>query len=133
MWVGWQPTMARAALLAGAQLSSYDHTKYEMKRLGWMQDGVRLHVIASLVAGIVTLVATQPADTIKTRIMAHKHDGTKHFYAGPLDCLRQTVQRDGWIGLYRGSLASYLRFGPHFIIALPLWEQCRRVLGLGFV
>eukprot|EP00520_Triparma_pacifica_P010981 CAMPEP_0118672014 /NCGR_PEP_ID=MMETSP0785-20121206/22313_1 /TAXON_ID=91992 /ORGANISM="Bolidomonas pacifica, Strain CCMP 1866" /LENGTH=216 /DNA_ID=CAMNT_0006566945 /DNA_START=114 /DNA_END=761 /DNA_ORIENTATION=- len=70
LWKGWQPTVGRAAALAGAQLSSYDHTKHVMKDKGIMEDGFALHIVASLVAGVAALVSTQPFDTIKSKVMA---------------------------------------------------------------
>ncbi|GMH74659.1 hypothetical protein TrST_g3991 [Triparma strigata] len=130
MWKGWEPTVARAACLAGAQLSSYDHTKFVMKDKGIMEDGTPLHVVASLVAGVAALVCTQPFDTIKSRVMAL--DGEAGGPNGVLEAIKTTAKNEGLRGFYRGSLASYLRFGPHFIIAFPLWEQVRRAMGLGF-
>ena len=35
--------------------------------------------------------------------------------------------------LFRGWVPSYLRLGPHFIVALPLFEQARAALGLGYL
>ena len=32
-----------------------------------------------------------------------------------------------------GWVPSYLRLGPHFIISLPLFEQVRAALGLGYL
>ena len=40
-----QPTMVRAGFLAAAQLSSYDHTKFYLKKEGIMNEGVKLHVV----------------------------------------------------------------------------------------
>jgi len=130
MWVGWQPTMCRAAALAGAQLSTYDQTKIVVKQNGWMEDGFPLHIVASLCAGWTTLMATQPFDTVKSKVMAAR-PGT---YKNVGEVVVTTFRSEGVKGFYRGALASYLRFGPHFIIALPLWEFTRKhVFGLGFV
>jgi len=131
LWTGWQPTMARAACLAAAQLSSYDHSKYLMKKHDILQDGTPLHIFSSLVAGVCTLIATQPLDTIKSRIMVS--DGESGAYKGVLDCIGKTFKNDGMAGFYKGSLASYLRFGPHFVITFPLYEFVRKSLGLGYV
>lgn len=140
MWVGWQPTMFRAAFLAAAQLSSYDHSKVVFKRAGIMEEGTALHVVASLISGVCTLVATQPFDVVKSRIMAADGDsGTKggvggggKGYNGVGDCVVRTFREEGVRGFYRGSLTSYMRFGPHFIMAFPLWEAVRKALGLGY-
>lgn len=130
MWVGWQPTMCRAAALSGAQLSTYDTVKIVLRRGGYLEDGFPLHIVASLAAGWTTLLATQPFDTVKSKVMAAK-PGT---YGSVWDAVSQTARSEGVGGFYRGALASYLRFGPHFIIALPLWDFTRKnVFGLGAV
>jgi hypothetical protein len=51
---GVQATAIRAALLTGTQLSSYDETKYLLKKYGIMKEGPALHVVGSVVAGLVT-------------------------------------------------------------------------------
>ncbi|GMI41997.1 hypothetical protein TrCOL_g1524 [Triparma columacea] len=130
LWKGWQPTVCRAAALAGAQLSSYDHTKHVLKSNSVMDDGFGLHIVASLVAGVAALVTTQPFDTIKSKVMAL--DGEIGGPKGVVDAVKTTARLEGLKGFYRGSLASYLRFGPHFIIAFPLWEQVRMLMGLGY-
>ena len=48
LYVGWQPTMVRAACLAGAQLSGYDHSKHLLKDNGVMVEGTTLHLTSSV-------------------------------------------------------------------------------------
>jgi hypothetical protein len=127
MWVGWQPTMVRAALLAASQLATYDHTKYVLKNNFQWEDGVHTHVFASFCAGVMAALTTQPADTIRSLIMTS--DGK---YSGIADCCVKVMRTEGVVGFYRGVLPSYLRFAPHFTISLPLWEQVRKLLGLGY-
>jgi len=124
--------MLRAAFLASGQLSSYDHTKFLMKSNGIISDGPQLHVIASLVSALCATTACQPFDVIKTRIMTNQISG-QNLYRNSIDCGLQTLRHEGLKGISRGWLPSFLRLGPHFIMALPLWEQCRRLLGLGYL
>ena len=103
-----------------------------------MEDGTPLHVVASLISGVSTLVATQPFDVVKSRIMAADTKGGDggqtggKGYSGVGDCVARTFREEGVRGFYRGSLTSYMRFGPHFIMAFPLWEFVRNCLGLGY-
>ena len=92
LYQGATPTIARAAILTGSQLSSYDHSKRLMLRSGMFQDTPMTHFIASVISGLVTTTACNPVDVIKTRIMM---DGTKGLYANPIDCLVKTVTREG--------------------------------------
>jgi hypothetical protein len=127
LYLGWQPTMIRAACLAGSQLAVYDHFKYTMKKMGWAEEGFPLHVASSLVAAVNTTMVTQPFDTTKTILIT----GTGgRSYSGPLECMTHIVKTRGVLFLYRGALPSFSRFGPHFIMAMPLWEKCRAILGL---
>ena len=123
LWKGWQPTVARAGLLAGAQLSTYDHSKYKLRSV--LGEGTVLHVACSIVASVATTIVTQPADTVKSVMMA---DPTKSIG----DVTGKLFREEGTRGFYRGAFASWARFGPHFVIALPLWERVRWAMGLGY-
>lgn len=127
LWRGCTPTVARAMVLTASQMSSYDETKVIMIRYGFMEEGPRLHLLASVVAGLVTTTTVNPVDVVKTRWMA---SGGSALYANPIDCLIQTVKLTGVTGLWRGWLPNYLRLGPHFIVSLPLFEFLRRQFGL---
>jgi hypothetical protein len=72
---------------------------------------------------------SSPADVLKTRIMGD-HAGA---YTGALDCLVQTVRREGVLAMWRGWIPSYLRLGPHFLMTFPLYEHIRAALGLGYL
>jgi len=132
LYKGIGPTMARAAFLAAGQLASYDHTKYTIRNIGILEDGPQLHVLASVVSALCATTACQPFDTIKTRIMSDKISGL-NLYQNGIDCGIKTLRYEGIRGLYRGWLPSFLRLCPHFVMALPLWEQCRKLLGLGYL
>jgi hypothetical protein len=73
LWVGWQPTVGRAACLAAAQLATYDHAKQVVKGREWMAEGAPLHVTASLAAAVNAAIFTQPFDTVASA------NETKHF------------------------------------------------------
>jgi len=126
LYRGVGATAVRAACISGGQLSSYDHTKQTLRRYG-MQDGFKMHLISSVVAGLVATTLGAPADFLKTRIL-----GSPNWeYRGMSDCLIKSVKSDGIAVLFRGWTPAYFRIAPHFIIALPLFEQMRRILGLG--
>lgn len=129
LYKGVGPTTLRAAVLTSAQLSSYDHTKVILRRMNILPDGPYIHLIASIVAGLVTTTATSPVDVIKTRVMNASHGE----YSGPVDCLLKLLRNEGPRALFRGWVPNYLRLGPHFIISLPLYEQIRALLGAGYL
>lgn len=92
LYSGATPTVARAAILTGSQLSSYDHSKRLMLRSGWFRDTPSTHLIASIISGLVTCTAVNPADVIKTRIMC---DASKTLYKNPVDCAIKTMRQEG--------------------------------------
>ncbi|KAI8619399.1 mitochondrial carrier domain-containing protein [Chytriomyces sp. MP71] len=132
LYKGVQATAIRASLVTGAQLSSYDETKYVLKKYNFMEEGVSLHVVASVVAGLCATTAGAPADIIKTRLLSQQVGGAgMRQYSGFLDCFVNMIRTEGPLSLFKGWLPSYLRIAPHFIISLPLYEQLRKGFGLG--
>ena len=91
LYRGVTPTVIRASILTASQLSSYDHSKRLMLRSGHFEEHPITHVIASLVAGLVTTTTTNPVDVIKTRIMSD----TAGRYSGPVDCAVQLIRTEG--------------------------------------
>ena len=126
LYSGASPTVIRAAILTGAQLSSYDHSKRIMLRSGHFDDNPATHLTASIISGLVTTTAVNPADVIKTRIMV---DSRRELYKNPLDCVLKTLKHEGPKALFKGWIPNYLRLGPHFIVSLPLAEFIRTSLG----
>ena len=58
------------------------------------------------IAGIAGKVVEYPFDTVKVRLQSQP-DHLPLKYKGPLDCFRQSIQQDGFKGLYRGVSAPF--------------------------
>jgi mitochondrial ornithine carrier protein len=58
------------------------------------------------IAGIAGKVVEYPFDTVKVRLQSQP-DHLPLRYSGPLDCFRQSIQQDGFRGLYRGVSAPF--------------------------
>ena len=61
-------------------------------------------VVCGSVAGIVGKYIEYPFDTVKVRLQSQP-DNLPLRYTGPLDCFKKSLQRDGFIGIYRGISA----------------------------
>ncbi|KAI4865781.1 mitochondrial carrier [Hypoxylon rubiginosum] len=61
-------------------------------------------IIYGSVAGIVGKYIEYPFDTVKVRLQSQP-DHLPLRYTGPLDCFRQSIKADGFLGLYRGISA----------------------------
>ena len=98
---GVQASIIWGALRKGSQLSSYDHSKHEMLRMGWFKEGLGVHTAAAATAGFVTSMLTSPVDLIRTRYMNFGQDGRPN-YNGLIDCAVKTWKTEGTVGLYKG-------------------------------
>ena len=132
LWRGVGPTVQRAAIITASQIPSYDHTKHALLNNKVMHEGLRLHFVSSMVAGLVCAIVTSPVDVIKTRIMNQKIMAKENglLYKSTLDCLYKTVKFEGILGLYKGFIPNWMRIGPHTIITFLIFEQLRRFAGL---
>ena len=66
---------------------------------------------------------------MKTRVMGDAEGK----YRGLLHCAARTVQEEGLRGLFRGYVPALARQGPVMVLQMPIVEQLRRVLGLGYM
>lgn len=58
------------------------------------------------IAGIAGKIVEYPFDTVKVRLQSQP-DHLPLRYKGPLDCFKQSIQQDGFRGLYRGVSAPF--------------------------
>jgi ornithine carrier protein len=61
-------------------------------------------IVCGSAAGVVGKYIEYPFDTVKVRLQSQP-DGVPLRYTGPLDCFKKSLQRDGFIGIYRGISA----------------------------
>ncbi|CAF4709932.1 unnamed protein product [Rotaria socialis] len=103
LWVGTVPAAFRTAVLTATQCVTYDHAKrFWIELTGW-SEGVKLHLGASLITGLVTTTVTAPLDTIKTNMYAAGKYGFS-------ELTNKIVHKEGFRGLLRGWSAAYAIF-----------------------
>lgn len=65
LYRGWTVTSSRAAVLTSSQLGSYDSIKHNLlMNICGMDDGITLHLVASMCAGLITTTATIPCNML---------------------------------------------------------------------
>ena len=129
LWRGWGVCALRAATLSGAQLATYDTVKRTLRSADdGLKEGPALHFTASLVSGVVAQTVTQPADTLKTLVMAQTGPSRRGAFA----VASELVRRSGPTALYRGFWPAAARQGPVMVIQMPIVEQFRKALGLEY-
>ncbi|KAJ1458576.1 mitochondrial carrier domain-containing protein [Pelagophyceae sp. CCMP2097] len=127
LWRASSVSILRSALLSASQLATYDTSKRWFKtRLG-LQEGAPLHLLTSLLSGCVAQTVIQPVDTLKTMVLRRDRP------AGSVVSIASGfVRKEGLAALYRGYLPALMRQGPVMLVQMPLTEQLRRLLGLGY-
>lgn len=131
LWRGSQPTIVRAMLVTAAQLGAYDQFKFMLlHQFKLMDDNLMLHIVASLGAGFVAAVVTNPVDVVKTRLMNQGSaaaqsaaDSSAIHYRGMGHCFATIAAQEGLAGFYKGFAPNFLRLGPQTIMTFIFYEQ----------
>eukprot|EP00397_Hematodinium_sp_SG-2012_P050034 GEMP01057966.1.p2 GENE.GEMP01057966.1~~GEMP01057966.1.p2 ORF type:complete len:162 (+),score=37.55 GEMP01057966.1:578-1063(+) len=128
LYRGVGPTITRACIVTTFQLGTYDQAKELLLRVG-IKDGVTCHFSASLLAGFFASVASNPVDVIKTRIMNQPtpSPGNPLMYPGQIDCVRKTVQSEGFMALYKGFIPTFTRQAPFVVVTFLTLEQLKKL------
>ena len=126
---GVSASAPRGAAIAIGEVTTYDYAKSRLARHPAFardaQNGAEpfsLHIVTSVITGVVATTVAAPFDTIKSRVMAR---GGNAWTA-----LRSLVAREGLAALLAGWWPAYCRLAPHAILTFPLLEQLRRLAGL---
>ncbi|XP_072038142.1 mitochondrial substrate carrier family protein ucpB-like [Amphiura filiformis] len=133
LYRGTTPTVQRAMVVTATQVTTYDHTKHTILNHGWMDEGPKLHILSSMIAGFMTALTSSPVDVVKTRVMNQKISGLskdERLYKNSLDCLIKLLKSEGIFGLYKGFIPNWMRIGPHTVISFFLFEYLRKVAGI---
>ena len=120
LYRGLGATAARAAVVAAAEIASYDEFKARGVAAGARGDAASTHVAASVAAGGVASLAAAPVDLVKTRVQQGGGGS-----GGALAVLRATVAAEGAAALWRGVGADFARRAPHCVISFSVLEQLR--------
>ena len=72
-------------------------------------------IFSGTASGITKLIVGHPFDTIKVRMQIEGMNGR---FNGPLDCLKQTIRKEGIRGLYKGATPPLIGWG---LIDSLLW------------
>ena len=121
LFSGMNAAMLRTGVGSAVQLATYDKCKELLTRHISIYNNLAIAFGASLTSGFFVCIAMNPFDVIMTRLYNSGH----HLYAGPIDCMVRTVQTEGFMALYKGFGAHYLRIGPHTVLTFVFLEALR--------
>ena len=149
---GASASAPRGAAIAVGEVTTYDQTKSWLRR--HYTDGFALHVVVSLITGVVATTVAAPFDLLKSRVMASSDPSD-----GLMRVLTRLLRNEGPLALFNGWWPTYCRLGPRklsdpsvtflqaayakyacmildpsdAIMTFPLFEAFRKHLGLGFL
>jgi solute carrier family 25 citrate transporter 1 len=88
-------------------------------------------IIAGGITGGIEICITYPTEFVKTQLQLDEgsaKSGQARKYAGPVDCVKQTVKKNGFFGLYRGL--SVLLYGsiPKSAVRFGAFEELKKRL-----
>ena len=101
-----------------------DVFKSMLLQTDYFKDNLTTHFTASLGAGTVATILTQPFDVLKTRAMNAKPGDFK----SPLELITTTAKQ-GPMTFYKGFVPAWVRLGPHTILTFIFYEQLRLRFG----
>ncbi|EIM82640.1 mitochondrial carrier [Stereum hirsutum FP-91666 SS1] len=123
---GVDATTARGVVLSVSQICSYDQIKQTLKQKRLMEEGFPLHFTASMFAGFICSVTSNPVDVVKVRVMNDK----ERRYQGVSDCVKQMLQKEGPKAFYKGFGMCWARLGTHTILSFVAFERLRSLFGI---
>ncbi|CAE7338293.1 DIC1 [Symbiodinium natans] len=114
---------------------AYDAFKTMMKAYNLMKDGPLLHVSASLVAAVICTTCHMPFDVVLVVYQsAHSLGDSNHqLRSGPLTCANALLRESGPKVFFRGWTPAFVRLAPVCVFSFWLYEQLRRLVGIGYL
>ncbi|KAH8590540.1 mitochondrial carrier domain-containing protein [Bisporella sp. PMI_857] len=115
LYKGLASTTMKQSATSGVRMGSYNFLK-EIAKSGQLPQNSAMTFSMGAVAGTITVYATQPFDTIKTRTQSAKGAKT-------IDALRSIIQEYGVQGFWKGSTMRLLRLVVSGGIVFSVYEQ----------
>ena len=132
LWSGVVPTAQRAAIVAAVELSAYDEIKEILVHYFDLEPRApTTHLQAAIGAAFFSVLASSPADVVRSRIMNQPRDefANPTKYTSSWDCMKKSVKAEGITCMWKGGTAAFFRNGPHCVVNFLIVEQLRNYFG----
>uniref|UniRef100_A0A6B2LCC3 Solute carrier family 25 member 38 homolog n=1 Tax=Arcella intermedia TaxID=1963864 RepID=A0A6B2LCC3_9EUKA len=116
LFSGLVPTLIRDMPYAGIQVTMYENNRKILKRTSLSETTVNFS--ASLFAGLMATLITQPVDVIKTRAQLDPVTYSRFFSSGLL-----ILKKEGIFGFFRGSLPRVMRKACSSAVTWSMYEK----------
>ena len=131
LFTGTGVLVVRGSLLSAGQQLGYDGCKTYCKKHSLLQEGPMLHVVGSICAAFLSATAATPADVLMTRYQTASQIGAH--YKNVTECALGMVRTEGPQVFVRGWCPFFFRLAPLYCMMLPMMEQVRLLLGIGYM
>lgn len=125
---GSAPYVNRAMLVGFVQVGTYE--QFRVKFREWGITSLYSNVMsASMAAGLLYSLATNPFETVKNRMAFQKPDPVtgQLLYKNTLQTMRLVAKTEGPLMLWAGFLPYYLRCGGHTVTMFMVMEWMRKM------
>lgn len=127
MYTGGAPTVYRAMAMNLCMMATYDQAKEMITP--YLGKGKPMLIASSFVAGSVAAVGSLPFDNVKTKLQKQKRGADGQFpYKNFMECLRKSIQNEGFNRLWAGLPTFYFRVGIHAMVTLLSSEVYKHYL-----
>jgi hypothetical protein len=126
---GIEANIMRAMVLNATKMACYDICKQFCKNTLGIKEGMTMQFMSAFTAGFFMTCTVSPFDMIRTRLMNQPTD--QKLYNGFVDCFFKILRNEGPLGFYKGFIPIWSRFAPTTCLQLMIFEQLRKVVGLG--
>lgn len=115
---GLTPSIIAIAPMAAIQFGTYNYLLENWIRQKKRETASRYTILlAGIFSGIIAKSCVYPCDLTKKRLQIQHFQGNRKTFGqnitctGMFDCLRQTMAREGFVGLYKGLTPSLIKSG----------------------
>lgn len=124
---GFVPTTARQAANSAVRFSSYNFLKQLAQ--SYTAPGEKLGMLSTFgiggMAGVITVYATMPLDTIKTRMQMIE---ARHLYKNSFACATSIIRNEGLVTLWSGALPRLARLILSGGIVFTMYEKVIEIM-----
>ncbi|XP_078498714.1 solute carrier family 25 member 34 [Lissotriton helveticus] len=130
LWRGVNGAVPRVMVGSAFQLGTFSTAKEWVTKQKWFkEDSWLVGLSGGMISSVGVSVAMTPFDVVSTRLYNQPVDelGQGKLYRGFVDCFLKISKTEGFLALYKGIVAAYVRLGPHTILSLLFWDELRKL------
>ncbi|CAN8076442.1 unnamed protein product [Agarophyton chilense] len=135
LWRGATPTVTRSMVANCVQLGTYDQAKEVFSETGinFLQEGVSLHLAASITSGFCYSVVTLPIDSAKTRVQNQRPVNGVMPYRSLFHAMVKVASLEGAPALWKGFTPYFSRCAGHTVVMFLVLEQVKKIFIITFI